>query len=272
MAVPNTNTFSLQNVVDEINPTTDDLQDCVNDANSAFYDTDYYTAPATSLLEFRNYNDNNIYLSGLLTDNGLNSYIRINNIDNSSPGSFSFTVRYKISINQFSTNNITINNIVNNIVQDPDDILTLSSAEETVDVTHTVNLDGFGGKAQPIILNNVSSPIEWLENIRLEATIISADQAFSNSTNYLWLKNRDVKAFSISSTGNSNPANATSPYTTRYFGYLPSLLVGQVGNNVWTDSSATTLFNGNNLYYRDENFNYSYKINSSGEITEVVTI
>ena len=55
MAVPNTSTFSLQDVVDEINPTTDDLQDCVNDANSANYDTNYYTAPATSLLEFRNY-------------------------------------------------------------------------------------------------------------------------------------------------------------------------------------------------------------------------
>lgn len=55
MAVPNTNTFSLQDVVDEINPTTDDLQDCVNDANSSGYDGTYYTAPATSLLEFRNY-------------------------------------------------------------------------------------------------------------------------------------------------------------------------------------------------------------------------
>ena len=55
MAVPDTNTFSLQDVVDEINPTTDDLQDCINDANSASYDPTYYTAPATSLLEFRNY-------------------------------------------------------------------------------------------------------------------------------------------------------------------------------------------------------------------------
>lgn len=55
MGVPNNTTFSLQHVVDEINPTTDDLQDCVNDANSASYDTTYYTAPATSLLEFRNY-------------------------------------------------------------------------------------------------------------------------------------------------------------------------------------------------------------------------
>ena len=55
MAVPDTNTFSLQDVVDEINPTTDDLQDCINDAIEGNYDPNYYTAPATSLLEFRNY-------------------------------------------------------------------------------------------------------------------------------------------------------------------------------------------------------------------------
>ena len=55
MAVPDTNTFSLQDVVNEINPTTDDLQDCINDAVAGDYDPTYYTAPATNLLEFRNY-------------------------------------------------------------------------------------------------------------------------------------------------------------------------------------------------------------------------
>ena len=55
MAVPDTNTFSLQDVVNEVNPTTNDLQDCINDAANGQYDSTYYTAPATSLLEFRNY-------------------------------------------------------------------------------------------------------------------------------------------------------------------------------------------------------------------------
>lgn len=55
MAVPDTTTFSLQDVVDEINPTTDDLLDCISDAQSGSYDTTYYSSPATSLLEFRNY-------------------------------------------------------------------------------------------------------------------------------------------------------------------------------------------------------------------------
>ena len=57
MAVPNTTTFSLQDVVDEVNPTTDDLLDCVSDANTGDYDASYFSAPATSLLEFRNYTD-----------------------------------------------------------------------------------------------------------------------------------------------------------------------------------------------------------------------
>lgn len=55
MSVPNTSTFSLQDVVDEVGPTTNDLVDCIADANSADYDPAYYTSPATSLLEFRNY-------------------------------------------------------------------------------------------------------------------------------------------------------------------------------------------------------------------------
>ena len=77
MAVPNTDTFSLQDVVDEINPTTDDLQDCVDDANSSDYDTTYYTAPATSLLEFRNYGNNTPVVSLTTTENQ-GSYLQMN--------------------------------------------------------------------------------------------------------------------------------------------------------------------------------------------------
>lgn len=55
MSVPDTTTFSLQDVINEINPTTDDLSDCVANAINGNYDPSYYTSPATSLLEFRNY-------------------------------------------------------------------------------------------------------------------------------------------------------------------------------------------------------------------------
>lgn len=69
MAVPNTTTFSLQDVVDEINPTTDDLVDCVSDATSGDYDTDYYSSPATSLLEFRNYAGSTVLTIAVSGDN-----------------------------------------------------------------------------------------------------------------------------------------------------------------------------------------------------------
>ena len=82
MPVPDNNTFSLQDVVNEVNPTTNDLQDCVNDANSASYDTNYYTSPATSLKEFRNYGAvplKNIVLSnGVIDSNRCNGTILIN--------------------------------------------------------------------------------------------------------------------------------------------------------------------------------------------------
>jgi len=55
MAVPNTTTFSLQDVVNEVNPSSSSLFDCVASANPTLYDPTYYTSPATSLLEFRNY-------------------------------------------------------------------------------------------------------------------------------------------------------------------------------------------------------------------------
>lgn len=59
-SVPDTSTFTLQNVVDVVNPTTDDLADCLSDAITAYYDPDYNNdtyAPANSLLRFRNYGD-----------------------------------------------------------------------------------------------------------------------------------------------------------------------------------------------------------------------
>lgn len=68
MTIPDTNTFSLQDVVDEVNPTSDDLVDCISDANSSNFDTNYYTAPATSLLEFRNYSNLVIWSPGNITE------------------------------------------------------------------------------------------------------------------------------------------------------------------------------------------------------------
>ena len=54
MGVPNTTTFDLQDVVDEINPTTDDLADCFSDAVASKFDSSY-EGSKNQLLNFRNY-------------------------------------------------------------------------------------------------------------------------------------------------------------------------------------------------------------------------
>lgn len=57
-SVPNTTTFTLQNVVDVVNPTTDDLQDCFNDANADYFN-DTHSGAKNSLLNFRDYGPHN---------------------------------------------------------------------------------------------------------------------------------------------------------------------------------------------------------------------
>lgn len=54
MSVPDTDTFTLQDVVDEVNPTTNDLVDCFSDAIAGNFDP-AYSGSKNSLLNFRNY-------------------------------------------------------------------------------------------------------------------------------------------------------------------------------------------------------------------------
>ena len=62
MGVPNTTTFELQDVVDEVNPTTDDLVDCFADANASYFDSTY-EGSKNQLLNFRNYGSGNALTS-----------------------------------------------------------------------------------------------------------------------------------------------------------------------------------------------------------------
>lgn len=77
--VPDTETFTLQDVVNAVNPTTDDLTDCFNDANSAYFNAthkaSYYAAAGNknNLLMFRDYGSHNasgsvICTGGTVTD------------------------------------------------------------------------------------------------------------------------------------------------------------------------------------------------------------
>lgn len=54
MAVPDTTTFTLNDVVTEVVPTTDDLIDCFSDAVSSKFDS-AYSGSKNQLLNFRNY-------------------------------------------------------------------------------------------------------------------------------------------------------------------------------------------------------------------------
>ncbi len=81
-AVPDTTTFSLQDVVDSVAPTTDDLNDCFNDAVSGQFDP-AYEGNKDNLLNFRNYGnqtstgvtDVNPYPSGGNYDSGRYAYL-----------------------------------------------------------------------------------------------------------------------------------------------------------------------------------------------------
>ena len=54
MGVPDTTTFTLQNVVDVVNPTPEDsLSDCFSDASALKFDPDY--SSNVGMLKFRNY-------------------------------------------------------------------------------------------------------------------------------------------------------------------------------------------------------------------------
>lgn len=58
MSVPNTTTFTLQDVVDEINAAgVDSLTECFSAANNAGFDP-LYEGSKDNLLNFRNYNNN----------------------------------------------------------------------------------------------------------------------------------------------------------------------------------------------------------------------
>lgn len=94
MAVPNTTTFTLQNVVDEVNPTTDDLVDCFADAISAYFNPTY-AGSKNSLLNFRDYGSHNVKTISLNFNGGtilLNGSNQLTPTYTISPGSSSLPV------------------------------------------------------------------------------------------------------------------------------------------------------------------------------------
>jgi hypothetical protein len=78
MAVPDTTTFSLNDVRLELGlGATTDLVACIAAAVTNSYDPDYYSAPATSLLEFRNYAFTPTYWALTPCAGGTTAYTRL---------------------------------------------------------------------------------------------------------------------------------------------------------------------------------------------------
>ena len=69
MGVPNTTTFTLQNVVDVVNPTSDDLEDCFADAVASKFDSNY-EGSKNQLLNFRNYDGSTLLQITMSTGTG----------------------------------------------------------------------------------------------------------------------------------------------------------------------------------------------------------
>ena len=60
MGVPDTTTFTLQDVADEIDPATiEDLAKCFSNATASYFDSNYGPGDESNLLQFRNYGSGN---------------------------------------------------------------------------------------------------------------------------------------------------------------------------------------------------------------------
>ncbi len=72
MSVPNTNSFTLQNVVDTVDPTTNDLVDSFADAVASKFDSTY-EGSKNQLLNFRNYDSssNTSFLGSVTASNNV---------------------------------------------------------------------------------------------------------------------------------------------------------------------------------------------------------
>ena len=214
-----------------------------------------------------------ISLLGNTSFNGVNKIIYLRNIDNNTARTLVVSVDYKMVINTFSTNSISIDNVINGVQGETTNVLNFTSLNQTISVNHSISLSGNGGTRLIAVFRTVRTPVEFLKFVRLESTITACVDNFDNTTSTFEINNRQVLATSISTNGSTTSGGATSPYTTRFFGSSPNInttiLAPTVGNIVWTNSLGTTPFNGGDLYYRDENFNgLVYRINSSGEVTE----
>ncbi len=149
--VPDTNTFELQDVVDVVNPTTDDLVDCFADADDELFDPIYANRLSTemTLLEFRNYNGN---IQGLLY------IIHPEDVDNGSTNAWSEDDNTFIGTTRYSIGSGNQNSI--DIVADSP---LYSAAEDCLDLNDNGYSDWFLPSRNT--LANLLHPVKGLVNV-----------------------------------------------------------------------------------------------------------
>ena len=168
--VPNTSTFELQDVVDVVNPTTDDLVDCFADADNELFDPNY-KEDETTLLEFRNYDGN---LQGLLY---------LIHPDNVSSGS---THAWSANDNTFiGTTDISIGSGNSNSI----DIAADDDGDSAADRCLSLSSNGYGDWFLPSrdTLSQLLYPVRALVNTGISSrfgdTLTSNDYYWSSSEN-----------------------------------------------------------------------------------------
>lgn len=112
MAVPNTTTFTLQNVVDNVAGAASDLSSCFTNSNSPDFNATYgNNTPPNNMLEFRDYNEGGFSLT--LDDNGINTSSSAGNVNVTVTSNTTWTVSSNAGWLTFSGNANTGNDTFN---------------------------------------------------------------------------------------------------------------------------------------------------------------
>lgn len=236
MAVPDTTTFTLQDVVDEVVPTTDDLVDCFADADADKFNSEY-KGNKDRLLNFRNYGAQNLVLTNVLV------------------GQFWETQAQAAAANAFSE----VVYLYLDTIPNPDEWqlflgdFIFSGALEEVYV-------GDPAERFTRVTGNTSDPVTVVELAPTTGEVIDRVQ-MTERPRLIYSPSYTTSALACSAS-----ANTLNPYFTR--------LTPAVGVQVYTHSTDVALSSGSDLWYLGSivsGDDIVVQIDTSGKISNIVS-